>query len=113
MVNFNKRENVEVVTFSVNKINALVADEIKDKIVTLFENANVKVIIDLTGVDYIDSSGFGCFLSSFRAAKNNYGVLKFANAEPQIKALSRHLISIQFLKYTTIPKAASDPSNRF
>jgi anti-anti-sigma factor len=87
MVNFNKRENVEVVTFSVNKINALVADEIKDKIVTLFENANVKVIIDLTGVDYIDSSGFGCFLSSFRAAKNNYGVLKFANAEPQIKAL--------------------------
>jgi anti-sigma B factor antagonist len=87
MVNFNKRENVDIITFSVNKINALIADEIRDKIVTVFENANARVVIDLTGVDYIDSSGFGCFLSLFKAAKNNYGVLKFVNAEPNIKAL--------------------------
>jgi anti-sigma B factor antagonist len=87
MVNFEKKDNVDVVTFSVNRINALIADEIRDNILRIFENANTKVVIDLTGVDYIDSSGFGCFLSLFRAARNNYGILKFANAEPQIKAL--------------------------
>lgn len=87
MVNIDKNVGVEVVTFSVNKINALNSDEIRDKIVALFENANTKVIIDLKGIEYIDSSGFGCFLSSYKAAKNNYGILKFANAEPQIKIL--------------------------
>jgi anti-anti-sigma factor len=87
MVHFEKRDNIDVVTFTVNKINALIADEIREKIVSLFENANTKVLIDLSGVEYIDSSGFGCFLSSFKAARNNYGILKFANAEPQIKAL--------------------------
>ena len=87
MVNIEKRDNVEVATFTTNKINALIADDIREKIVKVFENANAKLVIDLKGVEYIDSSGFGCFLSSFKAARNNYGVLKFANAEPPVKAL--------------------------
>ena len=87
MVNFEKIDNVEVATFTVNKINALIADEIRDQIIKVFENAHAKVVIDLKGVEYIDSSGFGCFLSSLKAAKNNYGILKIANAEPPVKAL--------------------------
>jgi anti-anti-sigma factor len=87
MVYFEKRDNIEIVTFTVKRINALIAEEIRDQIVRVFENPNVRVIIDLKGIEYIDSSGFGCFLSSFRAAKNNYGILKFANPEPQVKAL--------------------------
>ena len=84
MVNFEKRDNVEVMTFTVNKINALIADDIRDQIIKVFENANAKLVIDLRGVEYIDSSGFGCFLSSFKAARNNYGTLKFANDEPSV-----------------------------
>jgi len=87
MVNFEKRGNVDIVTFTVNKINALIADEIRDQIVKVFENSNAKMVIDLKGIEYIDSSGFGCFLSSQKAARNNYGVLKFANAEPSVKTL--------------------------
>lgn len=87
MVNIEKIENIDVVTFKVNKINALIADEIRDKIVQVFENANVKMVIDLRGIEYIDSSGFGCFLSSLKAARNNYGALKLAGLEPSVKAL--------------------------
>jgi anti-sigma B factor antagonist len=87
MVNFEKTDNIEFVTFSTGKINALIADEIKEKIIRLFDNASAKVVIDLKGVEYIDSSGFGCFLSLLRAARDNYGIIKFTNPEPQIKAL--------------------------
>jgi anti-sigma B factor antagonist len=87
MVNIEKKENVDIITFSVDRIDALIADEIRDKILTLFENANTRAVIDLTGVGYIDSSGFGCFLSIYKAARNNYGVLKFTNPEPQIRVL--------------------------
>lgn len=87
MVNIEKKGTIEFITFNVNKINALVADEIKDKIVRVFDNANAKVIIDLSAIEYIDSSGFGCFLSLFKAARDNYGVVKFATPLPKIMAL--------------------------
>jgi anti-anti-sigma factor len=87
MVIIEKRENIDIVTFSVNKINALIADDIREEIIRVFENANVKMVIDLKGVEYMDSSGIGCFLSSLKAARNNYGALKFAGPEPTVKAL--------------------------
>jgi len=84
MITIEKRDNIDIITFTVDKINALITDELRNEISKVFENANSKVIIDLKGVQYIDSTGFGCFLSVMRAAKNNYGVLRFAGAEPKI-----------------------------
>ena len=87
MINFEKQNQIEIISFSVSKINALIVDEIRESILKIFENSNLKVIIDLKGVEYVDSSGFGCFLAAMRAARNNYSVLKFANPEPGVNAL--------------------------
>jgi anti-sigma B factor antagonist len=87
MINIEKKEKIDVVTFSVNKIDALNADEIRKGIDKLFEVPNSKVIIDLSGIDYIDSSGFGCFLSIMRTGRNNYGLLKFSNPQPRVMEL--------------------------
>jgi len=84
MINIEKRDKIDIITFTVDKINALITDELRDQISKVFENANSKVIIDLRGVQYVDSSGFGCFLSIMRTARNNYGALKFANPEPAV-----------------------------
>ena len=91
MINIEKKDKIDIISFSVNKINALVTDEIRDGINKLFDNSNSKVIIDLKGVEYIDSSGFGCFLSVMKAARSNYGVLKFANPEPRVMELFQTL----------------------
>jgi anti-sigma B factor antagonist len=87
MVSIEKRGNTDIVKFSVNKINALIADDIREDISKLFIQPNAKVIIDLKGVEYIDSSGFGCFLSVLRTARNSYGALKMVNPEPSVKLL--------------------------
>ncbi len=87
MVNFEKKNSIDIVTFTIDRINALIADEIKEKVARLFDNANAQVVIDLKGVQYIDSSGFGCFLSLFRRARDSYGVIKFAGPEPNVKTL--------------------------
>jgi anti-anti-sigma factor len=91
MINIEKKDKIDIISFSVNKINALITDEIRDGIIKVFDNSNSKVIIDLRGVEYIDSSGFGCFLSVMKAARNNYGVLKFANPEPRVMELFQTL----------------------
>jgi anti-sigma B factor antagonist len=87
MVKIEKVGNVEVVTFTINKINALVTDEIKGEVSRLFEHPGTRVIIDLKGVEYIDSTGFSCLLSCFRESKNNYGMIKISNPEPAVKNL--------------------------
>jgi anti-anti-sigma factor len=87
MINIEKKDKIDIISFSVDKINALIVDEIRDSILKVFDNSNSKVIINLKGVEYVDSSGFGCFLSIMKAARNNYGVLKFANPEPRVTEL--------------------------
>jgi anti-sigma B factor antagonist len=91
MIKTETRDRIEIISFLVNTINALITDEIKDSIFSVIDNTNSKIIIDLKGVEYIDSSGFGCFLSIMREARNNYGVLKFANPEPKVKELFQTL----------------------
>ena len=96
MVEFVRKGNIEIVKFTINKINALVAEEIRENISRLYDKANSKVVIDLTGVDYIDSSGFGCFLSIMKTARDNYGTMKIsspsASVMPLFETLHLHTI---------------------
>ena len=87
MINIEKRDKIDIVSFSVNKINALITDEIREEINKLSGTSNSKIIIDLKGVEYIDSSGFSCFLSIMRSVRNNYGIIKFANPDPGVLEL--------------------------
>jgi anti-sigma B factor antagonist len=91
MINIEKRGKIDIISFTINKIDALISDDIRDGICKVFDNSNSRVIIDLKGVEYIDSSGFGCFLSAMRAARNNYGILKFSCPEPRIMELFQAL----------------------
>jgi anti-sigma B factor antagonist len=87
MINIERRDQIDIVTFNTNKINALISDEIRDEISRVFNNPNSLLIIDLKGVEYIDSSGFGCFLSIMKTARSNYGTLKFVNPDPHLMDL--------------------------
>ncbi|MBK9389924.1 MAG: STAS domain-containing protein [Bacteroidetes bacterium] len=91
MINIEKKDKIDIVSFSVNKINALITDEIRDEISKLSGTSNSKIIVDLKGVEYIDSSGFSCLLSIMRTVRNNYGIIKFANPEPNVMELFKML----------------------
>jgi anti-sigma B factor antagonist len=96
MISIEKRDKVDIINFTVDKINALITDEIREEINKVFETGNAKVILDLKGVKYIDSSGFGCLLSIMRTARNNYGIVKIANPIPEVmqvfQALHLHTV---------------------
>ncbi|HUX96278.1 MAG TPA: STAS domain-containing protein [Bacteroidales bacterium] len=91
MINIEKKDKIDIVSFPTNKINALITDEIRDEINKLSETSNSKIIVDLQGVEYIDSSGFSCFLSAMRTVRNNYGIIKFANPDPKVMELLKML----------------------
>jgi anti-anti-sigma factor len=91
MINIEKKDKIDVVSFTVDKLNALITEEIKAGINKLLEHPYSRVIINLRGVEYIDSSGFSCFLSALRNAKNSYSTLKFTNPEPRVMELFQTL----------------------
>ena len=93
MIIVDKLENnIDHVSFAnLEKLDALVADDIRAELNKLFEVPNAKVVIDLQGVKYIDSSGFGCFLTTMKAARNNYGTLKICNIDTGVLPLFRSL----------------------
>jgi len=91
MINIERKDKIDIVTFNISRINALITDDLRVEIGRLFDASNSRVIIDLRGVDYIDSSGFGCFLSVLKSSREKYGVLKFANPEPRIVKLFNSL----------------------
>lgn len=100
MIRIEKRDKIDIVSFDVIKINALITDSIREEIIKLSSTPNSKIIVDLKGVEYIDSSGFSCFLAILRNVRNNYGIIKFANPEPGVMELLKMLhLDTVFLIY--------------
>ncbi len=91
MINIDRRDKINIVTFRTDTVNALVTDEIREEIIKIYEVSNSKVIIDLGGVRYIDSTGFASFLSIMKTARNNFGTLKFVNPAPPVMEVLRTL----------------------
>ena len=90
-----KTENINdviVVSFQdVNRFNALISDSVKEEVKSLFHTANIKLVMDLTGIDFVDSTGFGVFLSIMKTANNNHGYFKLCNINEEVMELFKLL----------------------
>ncbi|MGE0079256.1 MAG: STAS domain-containing protein [Bacteroidales bacterium] len=91
MINFEKIGDVMVISFTNdNKLNVTVTQKIKAEIIKLI-TPNSKVTLNLNGINYIDSTGFGMLLSVLRHCKNNYSGLKLCNITPEVMELIKLL----------------------
>jgi len=61
IIHSKKINDVVVASFdqSISKFNALITEETKQALTGLFEKSGTKLVLDLTGIKYVDSSGFG------------------------------------------------------
>ena len=93
MITIEKLDNnIDLVSFNtLEKLNATVSEDVKSELGRLFEVPNAQIVVDLEGIKYIDSSGFGCFLTTMKAARNNYGKFKICNIDPDLYAVFKTL----------------------
>lgn len=77
--------NIYVASFQdLSRFNALVTESAKEQLLNLFHKPGTKLIINLEGIQFVDSSGFGVFLSVYKAANINYGYFKICNVEKDV-----------------------------
>ena len=74
-----------------DRFNSPIAEEVKKNLLELFLKPNVNLIFSLKAITFIDSSGFGVFLSALKAASNNYCQFKICNASPEVMELFKLL----------------------
>ena len=73
------------------RLNALIAEPVKVQLLEYFTKPNTNLVFDLQGISFIDSSGFGVFLSIMNAANNNYGQFKICNVNSEVLELFKLL----------------------
>ncbi len=85
-------QDIIVVRFdNVNRFNALIAEPVKEQLKQYFNKPKTKLILNLENIDFIDSTGFGVFLSIMKTANNNYGFFKICSINPEVMELFKLL----------------------
>ncbi|MBW3565939.1 MAG: STAS domain-containing protein [Acidobacteria bacterium] len=60
-------------------------EELVQAIVALLQQGHRKILIDLSGIDYIDSNGLGELVHGFRAARDQGAVLKLLRPQDRVR----------------------------
>ena len=92
MLEISNMQGVVVVGLKgTDRLNDPIAGEIQKRLLDIYKKPNMRVIFNLEGVLFIDSSGFGIFLTALKAASNNHGEFKICNVSGEMMELFKLL----------------------
>ena len=90
-------------------IDTLTSAELEEVIESLLKRDRFKMIIDLAGVEYISSAGWGIFISHIKDIHENGGDLKLANMIANVTEIYELLEFDNVLKaYVSLEDARDD-----
>ena len=92
MITVDKKGDILIAKFtSEDRFNALITEPVKEMLLSYYATPDTKLVMDLEGIKFIDSSGFGVFLSLMKAANNSNGKFKVCNLKPDVMELFKVL----------------------
>ncbi|TVP85707.1 MAG: anti-sigma factor antagonist [Alkalicoccus sp.] len=79
-----EKESIARVT---GEVDVYTAAKLKDTLIPLAEKENHRLVIDLSGVEYIDSTGLGIFIGALKAAEKSGSTLKLTGLNERVHRL--------------------------
>ena len=82
-------EHGEIVKIVVQeeRMDAHNSGSLKEEMLKLFDEGKCNLVIDLSSVRFVDSSGLGALVSGFKNASARTGNLKLCGLQPQVKSM--------------------------
>lgn len=71
----------------VGEVDVYTAPMLRDAIIPLTIKKNSKLIVDMTEVSYIDSTGLGVFIAAFKSSHQHMGSLKLIGVTEKVERL--------------------------
>ncbi|AIE58755.1 anti-sigma factor antagonist [Bacillus methanolicus] len=69
------------------EIDAYTAPKLREKLFPISEKDGVQMIVDLSGVTYMDSTGLGVFVGVFKKVRSNNGKFKLIGLSSRLERL--------------------------
>jgi anti-sigma B factor antagonist len=90
-------------------IDTMTATELEKVMNSMLERGKYKLVVDLGGVDYISSAGWGIFISNIREIRQHSGDIKLARMIPNVYEIFELLEFDSILRaFDSIEKAKGD-----
>ena len=74
-----------------DRLHALNAEKVKAGLNDIFTTPGTKLILDLIGIEFIDSTGFGVLLSAMKTAHQNQGKFLITGISEEVMGLFKLL----------------------
>lgn len=100
-----KKENYTIIKFSTDKLDAIVAPDLKAELVLVSKNGAKNILLDLESVRYCDSSGLSALLIGHRLCKEVDGTFVLSSLQPSVQKL---IIISQLNTILTIKQSVKD-----
>ncbi|MBT1004435.1 STAS domain-containing protein [Paenarthrobacter sp. DKR-5] len=71
----------------VGRLNMVSAPQLNSAVAGLIDEGTVRLVVDLSGTDFIDSSGLGALISGLKKTRQSGGDLRLASPTAQITAV--------------------------
>ncbi len=81
-----KEKNAYHVTVS-GEVDAYTAPELRETVTPLTKNEGADIVIDLSEVNYMDSTGLGVFIGVLKSVRANNGTLKLTGMSDRVTRL--------------------------
>lgn len=90
-------------------IDTLTAGELEEVIDSLLKRERFRIVLDLGGVDYVSSAGWGIFISHIKEVRESSGDIKLANMVDNVREIYELLEFDNVLKsYPSVDTARDD-----
>lgn len=101
----HERDGV-VVLATTGRFNMVSAPRIKTRIDETVASGSTRIVVDLTGVEFMDSSGLGALIGGLKSARQASGDLRIAAAGEQVVTVLRLTNLDRILRpYPTVDEA--------
>ena len=86
-LNMTEQGDIVIISVEEERMDAHNSGDLKEQMLQLFDEGKCSLMIDLSAVRFIDSSGLGALVSGFKNASAREGSLKLCCLQPQVRSM--------------------------
>jgi anti-sigma B factor antagonist len=87
LIDVKSERGVAVVEMLAKRLDASVAVSFKESVHEVIQSGKTRLVLDMGGVQFVDSSGLGALVSVLKALGPSHGSLSIANVQPSVAGL--------------------------
>jgi anti-sigma B factor antagonist len=86
-ISTEERDGRTVLSLKEERLDAHNSGDLRDRILKVLESGNSQLVVDLTEVRFIDSSGLGALLSGYKNAMLRSGTFVLTGLQPRVQSM--------------------------